>query len=130
MTQQPNDRASNRHSRRRTGPEGLPYLAAKLPPDFASPAHINEFIYNLSVEVVAGRVDSRRAAVLGYLSQLGIQTLPLLLQQEQAELDRTPFTIITHIPRPKYTDDPPNSAQTETPVIPSLPEKQTSHVHR
>jgi hypothetical protein len=65
-------------SRRRTLATGLPHLAARLPRDFRSPTAINAFIGDLIVEVTAGRADARSAAVLGYLSQLIIQTLPLL----------------------------------------------------
>jgi hypothetical protein len=44
---------------------------------------------------------ARRAAVLGYLSQLAIQTLPLL--RLESGLDREPFTFITNIPPPGYS---------------------------
>jgi hypothetical protein len=73
----------NRRSRRRTRETGLPHLAACLPRDFRSPTAINGFLGDLIVEVTAGRVDSRRAAVLGYLGQLIIQTLPLLRQEHR-----------------------------------------------
>jgi hypothetical protein len=68
-------------SRRRTRATGLPHLAARLPRDFRSPTAVNGFIGDLIVEFTAGRVDARSAAVLGYLGQLVIQTLPLLRQE-------------------------------------------------
>jgi hypothetical protein len=57
---------------------GLPHLAAQLPPNFRSPSAVNSFIYSLAEEVTAGRLERHTAAVLGYLAQLAIQTLPLL----------------------------------------------------
>jgi hypothetical protein len=67
-----------RRSRRWTRESGLPHLAAQLPKDFRSPTAVNAFIYSLTAEVTAGRVESRTATILGYLTQLAIQTLPLL----------------------------------------------------
>ena len=106
-------------SRRRVGKNGLPFLAAQLPPDFRSPTNVNAFIYSLTTEVTAGRVKPRTAAVLGYLSQLAIQTLPLLrAESEPPASQRAPFHFITHIPRPEYPDDP------ETPSEPIAAEQQ------
>lgn len=112
MSQQDPKKPYQRRSRRRTREDGLPYLAAQLPPDFACPSHVNAFIYSVATEVVAGRVDSRRAAVLGYLSQLAIQTSPML--RKELGLDRAPFTFITHIPRPEYPDPAPDDSSTTT----------------
>ena len=91
-------------SRRLTTENGLPHLAAQLPPDFRSPTNVNAFIYSLTVEATAGRVDSRRAAILGYLSQLAIQTLPLL------RIESTPeggapiyYQFVSNVPRPDYS---------------------------
>ncbi|HKO05041.1 MAG TPA: hypothetical protein VJW51_09845 [Candidatus Acidoferrales bacterium] len=93
-----------RRSRRWTRETGLPHLAAQLPKDFRSPTAVNGFIYSLTAEVTAGRVDSRTAAVLGYLTQLAIQTLPLLRIEAQPE-GGTPMTFqfITNAPRPDYS---------------------------
>jgi hypothetical protein len=70
-----------RRSRRRTLATGLPHLAARLPRDFRSASAINSFIGDLIVEVTAGRADARSAAILGYLLQLIIQTLPLVQRE-------------------------------------------------
>ena len=88
-----------RRSRRLVSPGGFSQLALALPPDFQSPTAVNSFIYSLAVEVVAGRVDSRSAAVLGYLSQLALQTLPYLI----AELTKDQpviFEYVSRVPRP------------------------------
>jgi len=91
-------------SRRWTRPSGLPHLAAQLPKDFRSPSAVNSFIYSLAVEVTAGRVESRTAAVLGYLSQLAIQTLPLLRIEAEPEGGRPAlYQFVTSIPRPDYS---------------------------
>lgn len=103
MTQSPKQPRPYR-SRRRTRQSGLPHLAAQLPKDFRSPTAVNGFIYSLTVEFTAGRVDPRTAAVLGYLSQLAIQTLPLI-RIEDGPNDREPrvFKFISHVPRPDYS---------------------------
>ena len=89
MAQQILEPPPQRRSRRRTGPSGFPHLAKQLPPDFRSPSAVNGFIYSLAREVTAGRVESRTAAILGYLSQLALQTLPLLrAESEPSGVDR------------------------------------------
>jgi len=98
---QPTQKRSQRGTRRWITANALPRLAAQLPPDFRCPSHVNAFIYSLTTEVTAGRVESRTAAVLGYLSQLAIQTLPLL--RAESRLADAPFDFITHIPRPDYS---------------------------
>jgi hypothetical protein len=91
--------------RHRTRESGLPQLAAQLPKDFRSPTAVNAFIYSLTVEFTAGRVDSRKAAVLGYLSQLAIQTLPLLRIEDGPDgRESRPFQFTTYVPRPNYPD--------------------------
>jgi len=93
-----------RRSHRRTRESGLPHLAAQLPKDFRSPTAVNGFIYSLTAEVTAGRADARTAAVLGYLTQLAIQTLPLLRIEDGPDA-REPrvFRFISHVPRPDYS---------------------------
>jgi hypothetical protein len=94
-------------------------LAAQLPKDFRTPTAVNAFIYSLTAEVTAGRVDSRTATVLGYLSQLAIQTLPLL--RIEAWPDGEPptpilYEFVTHAPRPRHeleTCDAPSASATE-----------------
>ncbi len=89
--------------RRWTRESGLPHLAAQLPKDFRSPTAVNGFIYSLTVEVTAGRADSRTAAVLGYLTQLAIQTLPLLRIEAGPDAgEPRVFQFITTAPRPNY----------------------------
>jgi hypothetical protein len=91
-------------SRRWARESGLPHLAAQLPKDFRSPTAVNGFIYSLTAEVTAGRVESRTAAILGYLSQLAIQTLPLLRIESEPEASAPiPFHFICNVPRPDYS---------------------------
>jgi hypothetical protein len=109
-----------RSSRRRTPESGLPQLAARLPENFRSPAAVNDFIYSLVVEVTAGRVDSRRATVLGYLSQLAIQTYPHIERESRPPVPgrinwHAPFSFITHIPRPDYSKVPGAAAAPRNP---------------
>jgi len=92
-----------RSPRRWTRDLGLTHLAAQLPPDFRCPTHVNAFIYSLVAELTAGRVKRRTAAVLGYLSQLALQTLPLLRAEHALDRDNNaPFQFFTHIPPPGY----------------------------
>ena len=93
-----------RRSRRWISEAGLPGLAAQLPKDFRSPTAVNGFIYSLTAEVTVGRADSRTAAVLGYLTQLAIQTLPLLRIEDGPD-GREPriFKFISSVPRPDYS---------------------------
>src|SRR5208282_3314078 len=92
-------------SRRWTRESGLPHLAAQLPKDFRSPTAVNAFIYSLTAEVTAGRVEPRTAAVLGYLTQLAIQTLPLLRIEDGPDAgEPRPFQFITMAPRPDYPE--------------------------
>jgi len=104
MTQPSPKQRPARRSRRHTHASGLPLLAAQLPPDFRSATAVNGFIYSLTVEATAGRVEPRTAAVLGYLTQLAIQTLP------QLRIESTPegganvtYQFITTAPRPDYS---------------------------
>ena len=94
-----------RSSRRWTRNSGLSHLAARLPTDFRSPTAVNAFIYSLTAEVTAGRVDSRTAAVLGYLTQLAIQRLPLLRIEDGPDAgEPRAFQFITMAPRPDYPE--------------------------
>jgi hypothetical protein len=68
MTQPATQERRQPRSHRVTPENALPYPAAQLPPDLRSPTNVNAFIYSLTVEATAGRVDSRRPAILGYLS--------------------------------------------------------------
>jgi hypothetical protein len=124
-----------RSSRRRTREGGLPKLAARLPENFRSSAAINDFIYSIVVEFTAGRVDSRRATVLGYLSQLAIQTYPQIERESRPPAPgrinwHAPFDFITHIPQPDYSKVPgaapvprnPNESLEITPGSPSRTE--------
>ena len=105
MTQSPKQ-PRPRSSRRWTRESGLSHLAAQLPKDFRSPTAVNAFIYSLTAEVTAGRVDSRTAAVLGYLTQLAIQTLPLLRSEADSDAgEPRAFQFITLAPRPQYPEN-------------------------
>jgi len=119
MTQQTPKKRYQSRSRRLTRQNGLPYLASQLPPDFRCPTHVNAFIYSLSVEVTAGRIESRTAAGLGYLSQLAIQTLPLL--RLESDLVDPPFQFITHVSRPNHSQNLENrdAATTATTTAPA-----------
>ena len=110
--------SSPRRSRRWTSQTGFPQLAAALPPNFECAGAVNGFIYSLTAEVTAGRVDSRTAAVLGYLSQLAIQTLPLLRAESEPPDDGKILYEFTYAPRAdssKVTDSTPDvTALSET----------------
>ena len=121
MTQPPK-RNPQRRSRRWTRQSGLPCLALKFPRDFRSPTAVNAFIHGLTWEVIAGRVEPRTAAILGYLSQLAIQTLPLLrIESEPKGGMPTKFEFISLAPRPDYSNSsatpvavPPKPAPTQS----------------
>jgi len=99
-----------RPPRRWTRKSGLPQLAAQLPKDFRSPTAVNAFIYSLTAEVTAGRVEPRTAAVLGYLTQLAIQTLPLLrIEAGPDAAEPRIFQFITNAPRPYPPEAPANA---------------------
>jgi len=105
MTQPSSKQRPERRSRRVTRENGLPYLAAQLPKNFRTAAAINGFIYSLAVEVTAGRVESRRGALLGYLTQLALQTLPQLRFEKTPEGSgrRIIYQFVANAPRPDYS---------------------------
>jgi hypothetical protein len=107
MTHTPATPRKPGRSRRWVRQDGFPHLAAQLPKDFRSPTTVNAFIYSLTAEVTAGRVDSRTAAILGYLSQLAIQTLPLLRIESEPEGGAPVFyQYVTRTPRPDHSEQP------------------------
>ena len=108
-----------RRSRRRISNSGFPQLAAELPPNFFEATYINGFIHLLTSEVIAGRLDRPTAATLGYLSQLALQTIPML--QHEAMLNAPPFKFITNVRRPSYENiNPEPDSQPAPEASPAL----------
>lgn len=62
---------------------------------------IHDFLSQLTVLLVQNRISTRRAAILAYLGQILLRTLPAI----QAELEPAEPQIIFDLPRPKRDDD-------------------------
>jgi len=123
MTQVPKQ-PPQRRSRRWTHQYGFPYLAERFPQNFRTPTNVNAFIYSLAAEVTLGRLDPRTAATLGYLTQLAVQTLPLLsLESGPRDGLPTKFEFISLAPRPSYSNDSatPGAVPANAPPAQSVP---------
>jgi len=70
---------------------------------FDSPSRIHAFLTQVTVLLVQNRVSTRRAAVLTYLGQTLLRTLPAI-EGELNRLDQ-PQQFIFDLPRPKRYDD-------------------------
>lgn len=84
---------------------------------FQSASRIHDFLTQLTVLLVQNRISTRRAAILAYLGQTLLRTLPAI-EQELEPVDQ----IIFDLPRPKHDDISPEpalagpGAQCKTPV--------------
>ena len=96
-------------------------------PDLSSARGINRILTKLLSLLILGRLPARKVAIGGYLCQLLMQTLTHLEREQQLAFARTPFTYITHIPRPKYPDSQP--VPRATTVINDLESGTTSTTH-
>ena len=83
-------------------------------PDLTSARGINRTLTKLLSLLILGRLPARKVAIGGYLCQLLMQTLTHFEREQQLAFARTPFTYITHIPRPKFPDPPKVAEPTTT----------------
>ena len=72
---------------------------------FHSPCQIHAFLTEVAVLLVQNRISTRRAAVLTYLGQTLLRTLPAIEDELDAHEQKVPW--IFDLPRPK--NDEPNS---------------------
>jgi hypothetical protein len=70
--------------------------------DFTSAAQINDFLSRLLLLLAQDKISTRRAAVLAYITNQLLRTLPAIAKEENAE----PTAIIFDMPGPP---DPPRS---------------------
>ena len=70
--------------------------------DFKSAAQINDFLSKLVVLLAQNRISSRRAAVLAYINQLLLRTLPAIEQERDPQSHDNASTpvIVVDIARP------------------------------
>ena len=81
--------------------------------DLQSADQINQFLAKLLILVVQNRISARRAAVLAYITNQLLRTLPAIAKEENAE----PTQIIFDMPGPdrdRPTADQTPSQQSET----------------
>jgi hypothetical protein len=64
--------------------------------DFTSAAQINDFLSRLLLLLAQGKISTRRAAVLAYITNQILRTLPAIAKEEDAK----PTTIIVDMPGP------------------------------
>jgi hypothetical protein len=65
--------------------------------DLQSADQINQFLAKLLLLVVQNRISARRAAVLAYITNQLLRTLPAIAKEEDAK----PTTIIVDMPGPE-----------------------------
>jgi hypothetical protein len=65
--------------------------------DFTSAAQINDFLARLLLLLAQDKISTRRAAVLAYIANQLLRTLPAIAKEENAE----PTQIIFDAPRPE-----------------------------
>ena len=76
--------------------------------DFTSAAQINDFLARLLLLLAQDKISTRRAAVLAYITNQLLRTLPALAKEQNAE----PTQIIFDMPGPDRTEhDAPVSSQ-------------------
>lgn len=81
--------------------EDLSPAFAGLLSGFQSALRIHDFLTQLTVLLVQNRISTRRAAILAYLGQTLLRTLPAI----EEELEPGEPQIIFDLPRPKRDDD-------------------------
>jgi hypothetical protein len=77
--------------------------------DLQSAAEINQFLAKLLMLVVQNRISARRAAVLAYITNQLLRTLPAITKEENSE----PTQIIFDMPGPDRDKPDPTSASAE-----------------
>lgn len=80
-------------------------LSSVLPTDpaaFKSPSQINDFLSALLVHLAQNRISARRAAVLAYITNQLLRTLPAIEKELQAQSpeDAPGTKVILDLPRP------------------------------
>ena len=86
--------------------------------DFTSAVQINDFLSRLLLLLAQDKISTRRAAVLAYITNQILRTLPAIAKEENAE----PTQIIWDLPGPdRDKPDPRDAAAPST--TPSTPEK-------
>src|SRR5882724_6189254 len=79
--------------------------------DFTSAAQINDFLSRLLLLLAQDKISTRRAAVLAYITNQLLRTLPAIAKEENAE----PTQIIFDMPGPDRTEhDAATSVQAST----------------
>lgn len=79
--------------------------------DFKSATQINDYLSNILILLTKGRVTARRAAVLAYITNQLLRTLPAIdkeLHADDSGSDNVP-QIIIDMPRPIRTPAPPQA---------------------
>jgi hypothetical protein len=84
--------------------------------DFTSAAQINDFLSRLLLLLAQDKISTRRAAVLAYITNQLLRTLPAIAKEENAE----PTQIIFDMPGPDR--DRPDRDQTSQPTV--TPDKE------
>ena len=77
--------------------------------DFTSAAQINDFLSRLLLLLAQDKISTRRAAVLAYITNQLLRTLPAIAKEESAE----PTSFIFDAPRPQRDLPEPTSPQNE-----------------
>jgi hypothetical protein len=75
--------------------------------DFTSAAQINNFLSRLLLLLAQDKISTRRAAVLAYITNQLLRTLPAIAKEENAE----PTQIIFDMPGPDRDKAPTESSQ-------------------
>lgn len=92
---------------RSAAPAGLDAgLSSVLPTDpaaFKSPSQINDFLSALLVHLAQNRISARRAAVLAYITNQLLRTLPAIEKELEAQSPEDPpgTKVILDLPRPE-----------------------------
>lgn len=87
--------------------------------DFKSAVQINEFLAKLALLLVQNRISCRRAAVLAFISNLTLRTLPAIdfeLNGDQDQIPRISFDLPCHNASSTDTSDTLRQLGVVTPV--------------
>jgi hypothetical protein len=89
--------------------------------DFTSAAQINDFLARLLLLLAQDKISTRRAAVLAYITNQLLRTLPAIAKEENAE----PTTFIFDAPRPERAlpapdqNPPRHTGEPEHQIVPA-----------
>ena len=95
-------------------------LSSVLPTDpaaFKSPSQINDFLSALLVHLAQNRISARRAAVLAYITNQLLRTLPAIEKELEAQSpeDAPGTTVVLDLPRPARPPSIDRGPQTNQP---------------